>query len=249
VFDHVSLRASDRAATERFYETLLPTLGVDGSHRGEHSTLYGNFELSVAQASEERPVTTGVHIGLRAPSTDAIDAFWQAGVDAGYESDGEPGPRPQWAHGYYGAFLLDPDGNSIEAATHGRLRPRGVIDHLWLRTADFDAARAFQLELAKQSGLDIAADEPDLIRIRASTGGSLTVVAGAQPTTGVHIAIPGSPDRVDAWHAAMVEAGYRSDGAPGPRPYHPSYYGGFVLDPDGRSFELVDHGGLLGERG
>ena len=249
MFDHVSLRASDRAATERFYETVLPALGVDGIHRGEHSTLFGNFELSVSQASDERPVTTGLHVGLRAPSTDAINAFWQAGVEAGYASDGEPGPRPAYGPDYYGAFLLDPDGNSIEAALRDGLRGRGVIDHLWLRTLDFDAARAFQLTLAEQAGLDVAADEPGLIRIRASTGGSLTVVAGEHATTAVHVAIPGAPEQVDAWHTAMVGAGYRSDGAPGPRPYHPSYYGAFVLSPDGHSFELVDHGALLGERG
>lgn len=254
VFDHITLRASDRIASERLWQTVLPELGVTERHPGEASTLYGHFELSIAQATSERPPTTGLHIGLRAPSIDAIHAFWSAGVGAGFASDGEPGPRPEYGDDYYGAFLLDPDGNSIEAAQHGRLRPRGVLDHLWLRTDDLAATRDYWFALAGHAGLERAADEPgELFRVRAPAGGSLTFVAAdpaaGRPATGpVHIAIPAARDGVDAWHAAMTEAGHPSDGAPGPRPYHPQYYGGFVLDPNGHSTELVDHDGLLGER-
>lgn len=90
MFDHVTVRASDRAATERFYDAVLPALSVDGRHRSEHATLFGNYELSIAQASGQRPVTTGLHLGLRAPSTDAVNGFWELGLAAGYRSDGEP---------------------------------------------------------------------------------------------------------------------------------------------------------------
>jgi catechol 2,3-dioxygenase-like lactoylglutathione lyase family enzyme len=250
VFDHVSLRASDRAATERFYDTVLAPLGVDGRHRSERSTLFGNFELSIAQATEARPVTTGLHLGLRAPSTDAVNGFWELGLASGFRSDGEPGPRPQYGDDYYGAFLLDPDGNSIEAVRHGGLREQGLIDHLWLRTTDLPAARAFSLRTAEHADLTLRADEPGRhFRLRGPRGGSLTFVAAAHDTAGVHLALPAAPAVIDAWHDDMIAAGYRSDGAPGPRQYHPAYYGAFVLDPAGHSFELVDHGGLLGERG
>jgi catechol 2,3-dioxygenase-like lactoylglutathione lyase family enzyme len=249
VFDHVSLRASDRAATERFYDTILPALGVRERHPGAASTLFGTFELSIWQATDERPVTTGLHVGLRAPSTDAVNAFWEAGLAAGYASDGEPGPRPEYGDDYYGAFLLDPDGNSIEAVRHQHLRERGLIDHLWLRTTDLPAQRAFVLRTAELAGLSVRADEPgELIRIRGPRGGSLTLVAASYATRGVHLAIPAERPTIDAWHAAMVAAGAPSDGAPGPRSYHPGYYGAFVLDPDGHSIELVDHDGVLGER-
>jgi catechol 2,3-dioxygenase-like lactoylglutathione lyase family enzyme len=248
VFDHVTLRVSDRAATERFYETVLPAIGVEGRHAGGPSTLFGNFELSVTPATEERPMTTGLHIGLCAPSVEAINSFWERGTAAGYESDGEPGPRPQYGADYYGAFLLDPDGNSIEAVRHGRMRSRGLIDHLWMRTTDIAAARDYYRLFAAQAALDITADELELIRVRSPRGGSLTITTGEQSTCGVHIAVPATTEQIDAWHAAMTDAGYPSDGAPGPRPYHPSYYGAFVLDPDGHSTELVDHGGLLGDR-
>ncbi len=252
MFDHVTVRASDRAATERFYDAVLPALSVDGRHRSEHATLFGNYELSIAQASGQRPVTTGLHLGLRAPSTDAVNGFWELGLAAGYRSDGEPGPRPQYGDDYYGAFLLDPDGNSIEAAIHGRTRERGLTDHLWLRTTEFRASREFWLQVAQHAALEVTADEPDeLVRIRGPRGGSTTILATDDPdraTHGVHIAIPASRAAIDAWHPAMLVGGARDDGPPGARPYHPSYYAAFVRDPDGHSVELVDHGGLLGER-
>lgn len=248
VFDHVCLRASDHAATERFYDTVLPALGVDETHRSPGATVYGSYELSVSQASPERPVTRGLHVGLVSPSTVAVDAFWETGVQAGYRSAGEPGPRPEYGDDYYGAFLFDPDGNSIEAVRHGGLRERGLVDHLWLRTTDVAAQRAFWTRLASHAGLALRADQSELFRIRGPRGGSLTFTAGDAPTQGVHLAVPSSRVQIDQWHEAMAASGYRSDGAPGPRDYHRSYYGAFVLDPDGHSAELVDHGGILGDR-
>ena len=53
---------------------------------------------------------------------------WRAGTGAGYRSDGEPRPRPEYRDDYYGAFLLDPDGNSAEAVHHGAMRESGKID-------------------------------------------------------------------------------------------------------------------------
>jgi catechol 2,3-dioxygenase-like lactoylglutathione lyase family enzyme len=61
-------------------------------------------------------VTRGVHIGFAAHARPEVDAFWREGVALGARDDGAPGPRPQYREEYYGGFLLDPDGNSIEAA-------------------------------------------------------------------------------------------------------------------------------------
>jgi hypothetical protein len=55
------------------------------------------------------PLTRGLHVGFCAPSREAVDAFWQAGIAAGYRDDGAPGPRPVYGPDYYGGFLLDPD--------------------------------------------------------------------------------------------------------------------------------------------
>ena len=81
LFDHVTIRASDREASEQFYATVLATLGVE----------WGEF--SIAPATHEKPVTRGLHIGFAAPSREHVDAFWQAGTEAGYRDDGEPVAR------------------------------------------------------------------------------------------------------------------------------------------------------------
>ena len=118
MFDHVTIRASDRDASQRFYETVLPTLGIERTYAGDEYLEWDDF--SVSQASDEKPVTRRLHIGFVAPSREHVDAFWRAGTEAGYESDGEPGPRPQYGSTYYGAFVLDPDGNNIELVSHNR---------------------------------------------------------------------------------------------------------------------------------
>ena len=116
MFDHVTVRVSDRGASERFYDSLLEAIGIDRSATGGHYTEWNDFSLVAASA--EKPVTRGLHIGFGARSREDVDAFWRAGVEAGFESDGEPGPRPIYGDDYYGGFLLDPDGNSIELVPH-----------------------------------------------------------------------------------------------------------------------------------
>jgi catechol 2,3-dioxygenase-like lactoylglutathione lyase family enzyme len=128
MFDHVTIRVADLGASERFYRPLLATLG------------YEKWEPFAIEQSDAP--TTGLHIGFAAPSREHIERFWQAGVDAGYRDDGPPGPRPQYGPDYWGGFLLDPDGNSVEAARHDGTPGRVVIDHLWIGVADLDAARA-----------------------------------------------------------------------------------------------------------
>jgi hypothetical protein len=68
-------------------------------------------------------VTRGLHVGFRAPSREAVDAFWQAGIDTGYRDVGAPGRRTVYGPDYYGGFLLDPDGNSAEAVHTQRADP------------------------------------------------------------------------------------------------------------------------------
>src|SRR5436853_290424 len=78
-----------------------------------------------------------------ARSREHVDEFWRVGTEAGYQPDGEPGPRPQYGPDYYGGFLLDPDGNSAEAVHHDSVRQDGIVDHLWLRVSDVAVARDF----------------------------------------------------------------------------------------------------------
>ena len=239
MFDHVTIRATDRAASEAFYNTVLLTLGIETTYSDAHFAEWDDFSLT--EADDENPVTRGLHVGFGASSREHVDGFWRAGTEAGYRDNGPPGPRPQYRDDYYGAFLLDPDGNSAEAVHHGDVRAPGHIDHLWIRVADAPAASRFYALIASYAGYELGGDEPDHANF-IGAGGSFSLVAG-KPTEHVHVAFPASDDAtVDAFHRAATEAGYRDNGAPGERPrYHPGYYAAYVLDPDGNNIEVINH--------
>jgi predicted lactoylglutathione lyase len=198
--------------------------------------------FSLAPVDAEQPTTTGLHVGFCASSREDVDRFWQTGVDAGYRDDGEPGPRPQYRDDYYGGFLLDPDGNSVEAVHHGAMRRAGNIDHLWIRVADLDATAAFYEALADYTGFRLKSRPPG--RVHFDGKASSFALAAEEPfTQNLHIAFgTDSNDTVGAFHAAALAAGYEDNGAPGERPrYHPGYYAAFVFDPGGTNVEVVNH--------
>ena len=240
MFDHVTIRVTSRRESERFYETVLRTLGIEPTHSGDHFAEWDDFSL--AEAGAESPVTRRLHIGFAAPTRAHVDAFWRTGVAAGCASDGEPGPRPQYSDDYYGAFLLDPDGNSVEAVHHGSLRDGGNVDHLWIRVSDVDAATAFYETVGPAAGFRVGSELGDRT-LFACVSGSFSVVAGAEPSENVHLAFAAADDdTVERFHRDATAAGYRDNGAPGERPvYHAGYYAAFVLDPDGNNVEVVNH--------
>ena len=239
MFDHVTIRVTDRTASERFYDTVLTPLGIDQTYRTGAFSEWEDFSLT--EADDTNPTTRRLHVGFAAPSREQVDQFWQEGTEAGYADDGQPGPRPEYRSDYYGAFLLDPDGNSAEAVHHGAARRGGIIDHLWIRVADVAAAKRFYETISPHAGLRLGTDTPE----RASfvgTSGSFSLVAGT-PTENVHMAFPTADDGdVQRFHQAATDAGYESNGPPGERPrYHPGYYAAYVLDPDGNNIEVVNH--------
>jgi catechol 2,3-dioxygenase-like lactoylglutathione lyase family enzyme len=237
VFDHVTIRVTDPVASVRFYDTVLGTLGLERT--GEEFVEWDEFSL--AEATEARPATRRLHVAFAAPSREIVDAFWRAGTAAGYRDDGAPGPRPQYDPSYYGAFLLDPDGNSVEAVHHDSPR-EGRIDHLWIRVADVGAARRFYETVAPHTGFHLGTVVPDRVHFTSAGGASFGLVAGT-PTEHVHLAFPATADgTVHAFHRDATAAGHRDNGLPGERPeYHAGYYGAFVLDPDGNNVEVVHH--------
>jgi catechol 2,3-dioxygenase-like lactoylglutathione lyase family enzyme len=239
VFDHVTVRVSDRRASERFYDTVLGAVGIERTATSELGPEWNDFSLTAASA--EIPPTRGLHVGFGARSTGDVDTFWRAGVDAGFESDGEPGPRPIYGDDYYGGFLLDPDGNSVEAV-HFEGSLTGAIDHLWIRVADVEASKRFYETIAPHAPIRLTTDTPERAQFTGEPG-SFSVLSGDHVTENLHMAFPASENQaVDDFHHAALEAGYRDNGGPGERPeYHQGYYGAFVLDPDGNNIELVNH--------
>ena len=243
VFDHVAIAVADLAASERFYRTVLSVLGAEPSHADAELVEWEDWDIGATD--REHPVTRGLHVGFRAPSREAVDAFWQAGIDAGYRDDGAPGPRTIYGPDYYGGFLLDPDGNSAEAVHTKREDPvpDGCVDHLWIRVRDPAASKRFYMTIAPHAGLRIGVDKPDHVQM-VGENFSFSLIDDERPLTEhIHLAFPARDNAtVRAFHAAALAAGYEDHGGPGERAvYHPGYYGAFVLDPDGHNVEVVNH--------
>jgi catechol 2,3-dioxygenase-like lactoylglutathione lyase family enzyme len=229
-------------ASTAFYELALERLGYGPPERGD---VYVEWEdLSLGAASEDRPATRGLHLGLLARSSRAeVDGWWEAMTAAGYPDDGAPGPRPQYTPAYYGAFVRDPDGNSVEAVHHGSpRRAENRIDHLWIRVRDLDASRRFFETVAPSVGLHLQGGDSGCFHVVGSER-SFALVRDEPVTEHVHVAFPAAGRRtVDEFHRAALAAGFRDNGPPGERDYHPGYYGAYVLDPDGNNWEAVHHG-------
>ena len=167
-------------------------LGYEITHPGEHFDEWNDF--GIAQASDEKPVTRNLHVAFVARSRADVDAFWRAGVDAGYESDGEPGERPQYSETYYGGFLLDPDGNSAEAIHTEEPRPGdNYIDHLWIGVSDLDATKRFYETIAPVVGVRIAHTRPERFHVVGGGRSFALVHDGRPPTENLHLAF-GVPD-------------------------------------------------------
>jgi catechol 2,3-dioxygenase-like lactoylglutathione lyase family enzyme len=236
VFAHVGIRASDRAASERFYRTVLSSLGYEPTHEREDVIAWDDFALI-----EGGPPTRHLHVAFVAPTRGHVDAFHGAGVHNGHRDDGAPGERHQYMPDYYGAFLLDPGGNSAEAVHHGDTRRGGYIDHLWIGVRDLAAATAFYDTIKRHTGLRDGDRIPGRTQYRGPWATFSLVADGRQPTENLHVAFP-APDRqtVRDFHEAATNAGYESNGEPGGRPrYGAGYYAAFVLDPDGNNIESV----------
>ena len=119
----MTVRASHRTASQRFYDTVLGTLGMTAHRAGERHSEWGDFRLAPAEPGG--PVTCGLHVGFVASSRERVDEFWRAGRAAGYRDDGAPGPRPQYREDYNGTYLHEPDANTNEPVHHGAHRDGG----------------------------------------------------------------------------------------------------------------------------
>ena len=128
VIDHVGIRVSDLATSRRMYEAALAELGFavlgEGEFEGDAYILFGrgtsdDFALHAVGTEPGRDrVTTGAHIAFRAPDTVSVERWHAAAIDNGGIDNGAPGVRPEYSGHYHAAFVLDPDGNNVEAVFH-----------------------------------------------------------------------------------------------------------------------------------
>jgi catechol 2,3-dioxygenase-like lactoylglutathione lyase family enzyme len=114
LIDHIHLRVADVAASKRFYGAVFEALGFPDVLQEGRGFFHAD-ELFVDQADG---YVTKVHLAFQAPDRETVQAFHRAALAAGGRDNGGPGER-SYHPGYYGAFVLDPDGNNVEAVYHG----------------------------------------------------------------------------------------------------------------------------------
>ncbi|MGZ9808844.1 VOC family protein [Pseudoroseicyclus sp. H15] len=123
LIDHLDIRVSDFAASGEFYRTILTTLGFEGIDVGDDRLSLDELYITASASPEE--VTRNLHLCFQAASRDQVEEFHAAGLAHGGRDNGAPGLR-DYHPGYYAAFLLDPDGNNIEAKVDERILSRSA---------------------------------------------------------------------------------------------------------------------------
>jgi catechol 2,3-dioxygenase-like lactoylglutathione lyase family enzyme len=124
MLDHVGYPVTDYARSKAFYTAALAPLGYTlfreitpemsgGSWHGGFGAGHPDFWIGTG-----KPAVSDVHIAFRAADRATVDAFHAAALAAGGTDNGAPGMRPHYHQDYYGAFVLDPDGNNVEAVCH-----------------------------------------------------------------------------------------------------------------------------------
>jgi catechol 2,3-dioxygenase-like lactoylglutathione lyase family enzyme len=117
-----------------------------------------------------------------------------------------------------------------------------MIDHLTLTVRDIEKSRAFYEKALAPLGYELCMSYEGSHGYGANRKPELWLKQGPEPSRPMHIAfVAKTRASVDAFHAAALAAGAKDDGKPGPRPYHATYYGAFVIDPDGHPIEAVCH--------
>jgi catechol 2,3-dioxygenase-like lactoylglutathione lyase family enzyme len=119
LIDHLQLVVADLDKSKRFYRAVLEALGLELQIEWAHA--FACDELFISDAEFTHGASTAphkVHLAFQTPDRETVDRFHKAGLAAGGRDNGAPAERP-YHPGYYAAFLLDPDGNNIEAVHHG----------------------------------------------------------------------------------------------------------------------------------
>lgn len=116
MYDHIGLKVKSIEGSVRFYRAVLGVLGHVLHSQDAESASFGppgqpGFWLYLAKT----PMGSGIHLAFRAPERAAVDRFHRVGLEAGGREHGAPGVRADYGPDYYAAFLLDPDGNNVEA--------------------------------------------------------------------------------------------------------------------------------------
>jgi catechol 2,3-dioxygenase-like lactoylglutathione lyase family enzyme len=115
MFDHVGLKVRDLTVSTRFYRAVLAPLGCELDSGDDSFSGLGPKGAPALWLYRSEQTGAGTHLAFVAPSRAAVDRFYAAGIDAGGRDNGKPAVRESYSPSYYAAFLIDPDGNNVEA--------------------------------------------------------------------------------------------------------------------------------------
>jgi catechol 2,3-dioxygenase-like lactoylglutathione lyase family enzyme len=134
MLDHMTFRVTDIHRAKAFYGAALAPLGYSVAYEGQHGANILGFSYPDSSEPDGKkadvwfidgpspyggpPATAGCHLAWRAESRAQVDAFYRAALAAGGKDNGAPGLRSHYHPHYYGAFVIDPEGNNIEAVCH-----------------------------------------------------------------------------------------------------------------------------------
>jgi catechol 2,3-dioxygenase-like lactoylglutathione lyase family enzyme len=124
LIDHVHLRCADLKATHRFYAAVMQAIGIPAGRLTDYSYQVDELYISPIDPSEGI-APTHVHLAFQAKDRETVVRFYEAAMANGGKNNGLPGER-DYHPGYYAAFVLDPDGNNIEAVYHGPAKRSAV---------------------------------------------------------------------------------------------------------------------------
>lgn len=131
LIDHVQLVVRDLGAARRFYTGILGALSIPIG--GTADDFFWADELFVSTSESEAAqgrLTGRHHLAFQAESRDMVDSFYKVALANGGQDNGPPGERAHYHPGYYAAFVLDPDGNNIEAVYHGEAKRSAASVHI-----------------------------------------------------------------------------------------------------------------------
>ena len=116
MYDHIGLKVTDMKVAVRFYSAALAPLGLVKDSEGDGYAGFGpKGSPGLWLHANQRKTGPGAHVAFKAQDRAAVDRFHEAGLKAGGKDNGKPGLRTDYSPNYYGAFLIDPDGNNVEA--------------------------------------------------------------------------------------------------------------------------------------